>query len=58
MIAEDRIALKERINELKARIATLGRWEIEKAFEIQNLIRQQAEHYDKVCKLEKELERS
>lgn len=49
------IALQERINEKKARMATLGHWETEKALDIQSLIIQQSVLYDDICTLEIEL---
>jgi hypothetical protein len=49
------ITLQEKLNETRARMATLSRWETEKAYEIQQLIRQQADLFDDVCRLEAQL---
>ena len=54
-MSEATIAIKERINEKNARIRTLGKWEQEKALEIQTLIRQQSVLFDEICELEIEL---
>lgn len=54
-LSEAAIAIKEKINEKKARMRTLGTWETDKAYEIQQLIIQQAQLFDDICALEIQL---
>jgi len=52
------IAIKERINELRAKQRKFSIWEAQKAQEIQHLIRSQSQLEDDIIILEYELEAS
>lgn len=49
------IAIKEKINEARAKQIKFGNWEIEKAQEIKHLIMQQSQLEDDIIALEVEL---